>query len=98
MREPIVLACEALRGGRALNMGQCVDLFDLVANADEATAMATAYADYLETAKAMARADAEDLARRNIMTGLSYMSRDDALDIFTAALAPTAPLTAKEKK
>ena len=83
MREPIVLACEALRGGRPLNMGQCVDLFELAADAEEAAAITQAYADYLEGANNIRADEADRLARSNIAMGLSYMSRDEALEIYS---------------
>lgn len=87
MREPIKLACEALRGGRPLNMGQCVELFALAADEDEARAITEAYAGYLIETKAMSEAEGNALARKNILVGTSYMSADAANDLYSAVFA-----------
>lgn len=87
MREPIKLACEALRGGRALNMGQCVKLFELAADANEARAITDAYAGYLVEVKGLSADEAGELARRNILTGTSYMSADAANALYSAVFA-----------
>lgn len=87
MREKVAQACEALRAGKPKNMGESVDVFDVVANEDEAAAIASSYAYWLMMHNGIGESEANDLARRNIMTGLSYMSRDTAHDIFTRHFA-----------
>lgn len=96
MREPVNLACDALRSGRPLNMGQCTELFDVARDEEEAMAITIAYADFLEQHNSMTPDAAAELARKNINTGLSYMCLDTADAIYRRAFAASPLLVAKE--
>lgn len=87
MREEVVQACEALRAGKFKNMGECVEAFDTVTDETDAAAITTAYGYWLQMHNGVSEAEGMELARRNIDIGLSYMSRDCALDIFRRSFA-----------
>ncbi len=87
MREPIRLACESLRKDGGKNMGQCVELFALASDEDEARALTQAYASYLMIANAINEREADALARKNILVGTSYMDAEAAHDLYSFVFA-----------
>lgn len=81
-RLPIKLACDRFRDAAPMNMGECVELFELAQDVDEAKALAGAYAEGIESEARLDPVAAHERTLANLRFGLSYMGRENLYPLY----------------
>lgn len=82
MRLPIKLACDRFLSAEPMNMGECVELFELATTVDEAKALAGAYAEGIETEASLDPVAAHERTMSNLKFGLSYMGKEHLYPLY----------------
>lgn len=82
MRLPIKLACERFLSTQPMNMGECVELFELAQTVEEAKALAGAYAEGIEDGAGLDPVAAHQRTMSNLKFGFSYMDRPHLLPLY----------------